>query len=106
MERTNPNVNPTIKAMCDQMRQVDPYITMAGLLRNTSVPIGKVVLVDGNCVDFHSFGNCRRGAACHFQHDPTARPSPERVAAFVDLVKPVADALANRRPGKRARGRG
>jgi hypothetical protein len=106
MERINPNVDPTIKAMCNQMRQVDPYIMMAGLLRNTSVLIGKVVLVDGNCVDFHSFGNCCRGVACHFQHDPTARPLQERVAAFMDLVKPVADALASRHPGKRARGRG
>jgi hypothetical protein len=99
----NPNVNPSIKALCDQIRQYDPNITISGLLRSTPITPGQVNLVDGNCVDFLSLGVCRRGVQCRFQHDPTARPSPERVENFLNLVKPVVDGLNARRPAKRGR---
>jgi hypothetical protein len=100
---TNPNVTPVIKTLCDNLRQLDPFITMASLLRNSSVNLVDVVLVDGSCVNFHSFGVCRRGDQCHFNHDPTARPSPERVTNFLNLVKPIADNFPGNRRAKRAR---
>jgi hypothetical protein len=103
---TNPHVNPLIKSLCDKLRQADPYVTMMGLLRNTPVSPGQLVLVEGNCLDFHTFGMCRRGASCNFRHDATAQPTPERVQNFMDLVKPIADGFVGRRPAKRARGGG
>jgi hypothetical protein len=103
---TNPNVNPVIKALCDKLRQADPYVTMMGLLRNSPVSPGQLVLVEGNCLDFHAFGMCRRGASCNFRHDATARPTPERVQNFMDLVKPIAEGYPGRKPAKRARGGG
>jgi hypothetical protein len=102
----NPNVNPVIKALCDKLRQADPYITMMGLLRNSPVSPGQLVLVEGDCLDFHAFGMCRRGASCNFRHDLTARPTPERVQNFMDLVKLITDGYPGRKPAKRARGGG
>jgi hypothetical protein len=103
---SNPNVNPSIKALCDRVRQTDPQVTMNGLLRHSPVRLAQVVLVDGNCIDFHSLGICKRGHMCKFQHDPTARPSPDRVANFLTLMKPVVEAFQGQRPAKRARGPG
>jgi hypothetical protein len=56
VSHTNPNINLVIKALCDKACQVDPSISMQGLLRGSNVTLGQLVLVDGNCVDFHSFG--------------------------------------------------
>jgi hypothetical protein len=102
----NQNINAVIKAMCNKLRQRDPNVTMAGLLQNSPVKLGQVVLVDGNCIDFHAFGVCQRGASCKFHHDATARPCPDQVAQFMDLVKPLAKGFAWRRPAKRARAGG
>jgi hypothetical protein len=102
----NPNVNPTLKAIFDRIRQMDPNVGMSGLRRGSNVRLNQVVLVDGNCVDFHSFGVCKRGSACNFQHDVNARPTPERVAQFLDLVKPIADNFGKGRPSIRGRGGG
>jgi hypothetical protein len=99
----NPNVDPVIKAMCNQVGQLDPNITMASLLRNLAVRLNQVVLVDGNCVDFHV---CRRGWACRFQHDATARLSADQVNNFMNLVKPVAEGLGTRCLPKQGRGAG
>jgi hypothetical protein len=103
---TNPNVDPAIKALLEQVKAADPQITMNGLLRNSGIRLGQVVLVDGNCVNFHALGICKRGNACNFQHDASARPSADRVNNFINLVKPLAEGVKGRRPGKRNRGGG
>jgi hypothetical protein len=103
---TNPNVNAVIKAMCDRLRQINPNVTMMGLLRGSNVKLLDVVLVEGNCVNFHSFGICRRGYGCKFQHDATARPTPDRVAKFMELVKPIAENFPPGRNLKSPRGGG
>ena len=97
---TNPNEDPLIAAICNHVRSVDPQATMQGVLRGSSVKLQDIILVDNNCVDFHSFGVCRR-SDCKFHHDATARPTKERVTRFLGLVKPLADDFASRRPGKR-----
>jgi hypothetical protein len=99
----NPHTNTILKANLDKVRQADPNITMMGLLRGSLVKLNQVVLVDGNCVNFHAFGICHRGALCKVQHDPTARPSSDQVANFMDLVKPLAKGFLNWQPAKQAR---
>jgi hypothetical protein len=103
---TNPNVNPVIKAMCNKLRQADPYVTMMGLMRNSGVSMAQLVLVERSCLDFHLFGMCRRGSSCNFWHDAKGRPSPEKVQNFMDLVKPIAQGYPGLKPAKRAQGGG
>jgi hypothetical protein len=104
--QTNLNVNSVIKALCDKACQVDPSVSMQGLLRGSNVTLGQIVLVEGNCVDFHSFGICCRGTSCRFRHDATARPAPDRVAHFMEVVKPLVENFARGRPAKRGLGGG
>ena len=97
---SNPNVDPLIAAICNHVRSVDPQATMQGVLQGSSVKLQDVILVDNNCVDFHSFGVCKRGD-CKFHHDPTARPDQERIARFLKLATPLAVAFASRCPTRR-----
>jgi hypothetical protein len=96
----NQNVYPTLRTMFDWIRQMDPNIAMMALLQGSSVRLNQVVLVDGNCVDFHLFGVCKRGSACNFQHDANARPTPEQVAHVLRLAKPITEKFGRGRPRK------
>ena len=40
----NPNVHPTIAAICNHVREVDPNATMQGVLRGSSVKLQDVIL--------------------------------------------------------------
>ena len=102
--RTNPNLDPAIAAVCGEVRKIDPNATMASVLKGTPLRLVEIILVDRNCVDFHSFGVCRR-PDCRFDHDAGARPTPERVNNFLEKFKPVAAQFQGKRPSnKRRRG--
>jgi hypothetical protein len=73
--RYSPKVNPDIKNLCDQVCNGESNHN-GRLLCGSLVKLGQVVLVDGHCVDFHLFGICCSGLACHLQHDTRAGLPP------------------------------
>jgi hypothetical protein len=83
-----------------EIRNKDEHATVFILLRGTDVKASDIALAPGHCLDFTSFGVCRR-KACSYKHDPTVRAEPDRIKTFVKAMTPLVKAYVQCRPAKK-----
>jgi hypothetical protein len=92
---------PEIKELLKEVKNKDEHMTVFTLLRGTDIKACDIALAPGHCLDYTSFGVCRR-KACSYKHNkPTVQAEPERVKTFMKAISPLVEAYSLRRPAKR-----